>query len=752
MHPNSPLYNSQIDMSSLGVGLGSGGYSVYTQLFFHLKSQKTFIMQSCHSAEAYIKEQTEKDPEACQTLKEATKLINDFLNCTYGSLLSDSYQLVDRLNNLIDNTKDQTEIDYLTKFFNAVLAISRYLIKSVFHDTDEQEADPAAHIHIDESKRPELSPLAKDNVMICRICNEPVPIELIEEHTRSCIDALSNEQKIIEIDQALSTYMQKLINEDLNKVWPGKQEEATKHYLPIVHYLVLLRRVSQIENRSSDAIYELENIGSLINLLQININKTDVKKIILAKIAVCSKIEAARDVLRQTRISGSDSIASTQPIVADFTLLKRISSGAYARVYLAKKRLTGDTYAIKVLPKSNLTHKNQLKRILTERDILLQFNNPFVTKFYYSIIGKHNLYLFMEYIPGGDLFSLLEKFGCFDEESAKTYTYQTVRALQYLYENGIIHRDLKPDNILITKDGFLKLADFGLSYNGITERQTNSNSSSSNDSSLIESKSLVGTPDYISPEIVLGRSHSFTTDYWSLGVIVYEMLTGVTPFHQETEELTCSKVVKGKYEKLDDSYSPEVRDFVDRLLQVDPKNRLGAKHGPKEILEHKWLEGLKDDNLCPPWVPELKDPMSTENFEERYQQGSALKIPQDILEDITEGLSRKRSRTRLSESKRRASEGFVPYDITFLQSEDDLASFPAIHTASLGKQNEEEAQKMKRRVSDPTKKDEVPKSNFICLNSSSFGGKRKRMRKMSFSGDLGMDDSFVSTRRNTLPH
>ena len=119
--------------------------------------------------------------------------------------------------------------------------------------------------------------------------------------------------------------------------------------------------------------------------------------------------EAARDVLRQTRISGSDSIASTQPIVADFTLLKRISSGAYARVYLAKKRLTGDTYAIKVLPKSNLTHKNQLKRILTERDILLQFNNPFVTKFYYSIIGKHNLYLFMEYIPGGDLFSLLEK-------------------------------------------------------------------------------------------------------------------------------------------------------------------------------------------------------------------------------------------------------------------------------------------------------------------------------------------------------
>ena len=802
------VYHTSLDISHMlkDADILAGNDALYTHLFFHLKSQCTFLTRVCTLAKKCMDKMEENEDKSVIT--QIIEIAENLLNTKYGFLLNASYETVEKTRALLSTTSNKKEMDLLTQLFTISVSISRTLIRFCSKDFTKNEWDHESGIsHVnDDEFTIDSSPLAEnqERLIVCRICNEHVPVSLIEQHTHSCMAAYNSEAKISAINQKIELLTQKIATTTLDQNWPNEQKNAIKNILPILHFNLLMERASQIETRSSDAVAELDKIGSTIYWMKIDINKTEAKKLLLDKINVCVKIEAARDVLRKTRVSGNDQTTIIQPIVADFILLRRISSGAYARVYLAKKRQTGDTFAIKVIPKSNLQEKNQMRRILTEKNILLQFYNPFVTNFYYSIIGKHNLYLVMEYIPGGDLYSLLQRFGSFDEESAKVYTFQIAKALKYLYENGIIHRDLKPDNILVTKDGFLKLADFGLSYIGVKTRNKESKdipgkgspvvippppsspksvskSSSMSDifdttgippppptyslESVIQSKSIVGTPDYISPEIVLGLPHSFTTDYWSLGVIVYEMLNGIPPFHDDNEKMTCERVVQGKYEPIED-ISPEATDFIARLLQTDPKRRLGAR-GPDEILQHPWLKNITEDNLYAPWEPEKSDLMDTvDNFEERYSTNeSVLEIPEDINEDILDGLMHAR---RLSEASdnityQRKSSDTGSIEDSFA-SEDDLSQFPSVHIAQLVKQNEDEAQRTSDSAgSSPSSARFFPipsertmsfsgalpqGSHFLGLSpSSSFGGKKRKIRKMSFSGVNAADDYIVNIRK-----
>ena len=242
----------------------------------------------------------------------------------------------------------------------------------------------------------------------------------------------------------------------------------------------------------------------------------------------------------------------------------------------------------------------------------------------------------MEYLPGGDLYSLLRELGSLDEKSAKIYTYQIVQALGYLHSNGIIHRDLKPDNILISAEGFLKLTDFGLSYIGIVDRQMGEIVPS--DPNLVKSSSFVGTPDYIAPEIILNQEHSFPVDWWSLGIILYEFIMGVPPFHANTEAETHERILKGAYmlpTEEDDDVSPECIDFIKQLLQLNPEKRLGTK-GVEEILNHPWFKGIDSDHIEPVFKPELKSKEDTGYFQERYEfKGDS---DSDIIDDINRSL------------------------------------------------------------------------------------------------------------------
>ncbi|CAI9113709.1 OLC1v1014362C1 [Oldenlandia corymbosa var. corymbosa] len=228
------------------------------------------------------------------------------------------------------------------------------------------------------------------------------------------------------------------------------------------------------------------------------------------------------DVVRSLRTSPVHS-SKDRTSIDDFEIIKPISRGAFGRVFLAKKRTTGDLFAIKVLKKADMIRKNAVESILAERDILITVRNPFVVRFFYSFTCRENLYLVMEYLNGGDLYSLLRNLGCLDEDVARVYIAEVVLALEYLHSLRIVHRDLKPDNLLIAHDGHLKLTDFGLSKVGLINSTDDLSGPAVSGTSLMEEddsslsgyesedrrkkRSAVGTPDYLAPEILLGTGH-----------------------------------------------------------------------------------------------------------------------------------------------------------------------------------------------------------------------------------------------------
>eukprot|EP00891_Asterochloris_glomerata_P002182 jgi/Astpho2/2182/e_gw1.00040.212.1_t len=293
--------------------------------------------------------------------------------------------------------------------------------------------------------------------------------------------------------------------------------------------------------------------------------------------------------------------------IDDFEILKPISRGAFGRVYLAKKRATGDLFAIKVMRKADLIRKNMAESVKNERNILAMANNPFVIRFYYSFTSRDNLYIVMEYLNGGDCFSLLRNMGALEEEVARLYVAEAVLALEYCHTQGIIHRDMKPDNLLISSTGHVKLTDFGLSCVGPVR------------ASRHERRRAVGTPDYLAPELLLGTGHGHEVDWWSLGAILYEFVTGVPPFNADTPEEIFDNILDRNLTwpaDEDCEVSEECKDLVDKLLTLNPRERLGHR-GAGEIKLHPWFHGLDWTTLArtkAAFVPSVDDELDTSYF------------------------------------------------------------------------------------------------------------------------------------------
>ncbi|XP_073137128.1 probable serine/threonine protein kinase IRE4 isoform X2 [Henckelia pumila] len=343
--------------------------------------------------------------------------------------------------------------------------------------------------------------------------------------------------------------------------------------------------------------------------------------------------ESSRSLLDSTSQSSTTSTPSHRThkeriSIDDFDIIKPISRGAYGKVFLARKRTTGDLFAIKVLKKLDILRKNDIERILAERNILI------TVRFFYSFTSTDHLYLVMEYLNGGDLYSLLRKIGCLEEVVARTYIAELVLALEYLHSLGIVHRDLKPDNILIAHDGHIKLTDFGLSKIGLMNCTTDLSGPEIktfegpemhgrlNTDSEDSHQSAVGTPDYLAPEILLGTEHGYASDWWSVGIILFEFITGIPPFTADHPEIIFDNILNRKipWPSVPTEMSFEAQDLIDRLLLHDPNLRLGAK-GASEVKAHPFFSGVDWNNLAlqkAAFVPQPDSIDDTSYFVSRY--------------------------------------------------------------------------------------------------------------------------------------
>ncbi|XP_013642173.1 probable serine/threonine protein kinase IRE [Brassica napus] len=396
-----------------------------------------------------------------------------------------------------------------------------------------------------------------------------------------------------------------------------------------------------IQDRKADALV-VETFGRRIEkLLQEKYielcGQIDDEKVDSSKATADEESSADEDTVRSLRASPLNPRANDRTSIEDFEIIKPISRGAFGRVFLARKRATGDLFAIKVLKKADMIRKNAVESILAERNILISIRNPFVVRFFYSFTCRENLYLVMEYLNGGDLFSLLKNLGCLDEDMARIYIAEVVLALEYLHSVNIIHRDLKPDNLLINQDGHIKLTDFGLSKVGLI----NSTDDLSGDASLGNSEFLaedgstqhsqdkdsrkkhavVGTPDYLAPEILLGMGHGKTADWWSVGVILFEVLVGIPPFNAETPQQIFENIINRDipWPNVPDEISYEAYDLINKLLTENPVQRLGAT-GAGEVKQHHFFKDINWDTLARQkamFVPSA-EPQDTSYFMSRY--------------------------------------------------------------------------------------------------------------------------------------
>lgn len=293
-------------------------------------------------------------------------------------------------------------------------------------------------------------------------------------------------------------------------------------------------------------------------------------------------------------------------VLDDFNILRMIGQGSFGKVYLIERKSTpGDIFAMKVIQKTKIIEEDMLESAKLENEILQEGDHPFLMETRYVFQTDNKLMFVMPFAVGGELFELKKRKRRFTEEEAKFYASQIISCIGYLHERNILYRDLKPENILIDKYGYVKVSDFGLAKKLANKGET--------------TDTFCGTPEYMAPEIVQkgfeqeSMTHGLAVDWWGVGILVYEMIVGRSPFY-DREHLKTWRLIQERDPVFPSRLHPDIkmsyecREFIEKCLDKNPATRLGSKRDASEVLAHPWLqdvniEGLLKREVSPPFVP-----------------------------------------------------------------------------------------------------------------------------------------------------
>lgn len=293
--------------------------------------------------------------------------------------------------------------------------------------------------------------------------------------------------------------------------------------------------------------------------------------------------------------------------IDDFDLLKVIGKGSFGKVMQVRKKDTQKIYALKAIRKSYIVSKSEVTHTLAERTVLARIDCPFIVPLKFSFQSPEKLYLILAFINGGELFYHLQKEGRFDLSRSRFYTAELLCALETLHNLDVIYRDLKPENILLDYQGHIALCDFGLCKLNMKDKD--------------KTDTFCGTPEYLAPELLLGQGYSKVVDWWTLGVLLYEMLTGLPPYYDEDVPKMYKKILQEPL-RFPDGFDRDAKDLLVGLLSRDPKRRLGY-NGADEIKKHPFFSQMSWKRLLmkgyiPPYKPPVTSAIDTSNFDQEF--------------------------------------------------------------------------------------------------------------------------------------
>jgi len=291
--------------------------------------------------------------------------------------------------------------------------------------------------------------------------------------------------------------------------------------------------------------------------------------------------------------------------IDEFDLMTVIGKGSFGKVLQVRKRDTSRIYALKTIRKQLIVTRNEITHTLAERLVLAQVDSPFIVPLKFSFQSEQKLYLVLAFVNGGELFHHLQREQRFDEKRARFYSAELLLALEHLHELDVVYRDLKPENILLDYTGHIALCDFGLCKLNMKDNE--------------KTNTFCGTPEYLAPEILSGNGYDKTIDWWTLGVLLYEMLAGLPPFYDEDVDNMYIKILNDPLQ-FGEEFSPEACKILSGLLNRDPLRRLGVK-GAEEIKRHAFFHNhidfklLKEKKIQPPFKPSVASPVDVSNFD-----------------------------------------------------------------------------------------------------------------------------------------